>query len=113
MRHTAACRSSERDESRTQGLDRLERIRFLQVAQTITVHHGALAYLLGINALRASETAAVADRGLRGVAARSPGPAPGRQGQQARDEADLSFFAAFRPDGRSRLSGSGPRPWLT
>ena len=44
-----------RDESRTQGLDRLELIRFLQVAQTISVHHGALAYLLGINALRASE----------------------------------------------------------
>jgi integrase/recombinase XerD len=48
-----------RDESRTQGLDRLEMIRFLQVAQTLTVHHGALAYLLGINALRASEAAAV------------------------------------------------------
>ena len=48
-----------RDESRTQGLDRLELIRFLQVAQTITVHHGPLAYLLGINALRASEAAAV------------------------------------------------------
>jgi integrase/recombinase XerD len=48
-----------RDESRTQGLDRLELIRFLHVAQTITVHHGALAYLLGINALRASEAAAV------------------------------------------------------
>jgi integrase/recombinase XerD len=47
------------DESRTQGLDRLELIRFLQVAQTITVHHGALAYLLGIDALRASEAAAV------------------------------------------------------
>jgi hypothetical protein len=47
------------DESRTQGLDRLELIRFLQVASTITVHHGALAYLLGINALRASEAAAV------------------------------------------------------
>lgn len=47
------------DESRTQGLDRLELIRFLQVAQTITVHHGASAYLLGINALRASEAAAV------------------------------------------------------
>jgi site-specific recombinase XerD len=29
----------QRDESRTQGLDRLELIRFLQVAQTITVHH--------------------------------------------------------------------------
>jgi len=48
-----------RDETRTQGLDRLELIRFLQIAQTITVHHGALAYLLGINALRASEAAAV------------------------------------------------------
>jgi integrase/recombinase XerD len=48
-----------RDESRIQGLDRLEPIRFLQVAQTISVHHGALAYLLGINALRASEAAAV------------------------------------------------------
>jgi integrase len=47
------------DESRTHGLDRLEPIRFLQVAQTITVHHGALAYLLGIYALRASEAAAV------------------------------------------------------
>jgi site-specific recombinase XerD len=49
----------ESDESRTQGLDRIELIRFLQVAQTISVHHGALAYLLGINALRASEAAAV------------------------------------------------------
>jgi integrase/recombinase XerD len=47
------------DESRTQGLDRLELIRFLQVAQTVSVHHGALAFLLGINALRASEAAAV------------------------------------------------------
>jgi integrase/recombinase XerD len=47
------------DESRTQGLDRLELIRFLQIAQTLSVHHGALAYLLGINALRASEAAAV------------------------------------------------------
>jgi len=47
-----------RDQSRTQGLDRLELIRFLQVARTITAHHGALAFLLGINALRASEAAA-------------------------------------------------------
>jgi integrase len=47
------------DETRTQGLDRLELIRFLQVAQTLTVHHGAFAYLLGINALCASEAAAV------------------------------------------------------
>jgi site-specific recombinase XerD len=49
----------QRDETRTQGLDRLELIRFLQVAHTLTVHHGALAFLLGINALRASEAAAV------------------------------------------------------
>ena len=42
-----------------ESLDRLELIRFLQIAQTLTVHHGALAYLLGINALRASEAAAV------------------------------------------------------
>ena len=48
-----------RDESRTHGRDRLELIRFLQVAQTIGVHLGALAYLLGINALRTSEAAAV------------------------------------------------------
>ena len=48
-----------RDESRTNGLDRLELIRFLQIAPTISTHHGALAYLLGINALRASEAAAV------------------------------------------------------
>lgn len=47
------------DATRTQGLDRLELIRFLQIAQTLTVHHGALAFLLGINALRASEAAAV------------------------------------------------------
>jgi hypothetical protein len=47
------------DETPTQGLDRLELIRFLQVAQTISVHHGALAFLLGINALRAPEAAAV------------------------------------------------------
>jgi len=45
------------DETRTQGLDRPELIRFLQVAQTLMVHHGALAFLLGINALRASAAA--------------------------------------------------------
>lgn len=47
------------DESRTHGLDWLELIRSLQVAQALTVHHCALAYLLGINALRASEAATV------------------------------------------------------
>ncbi|MDQ3475890.1 MAG: tyrosine-type recombinase/integrase [Actinomycetota bacterium] len=56
---------SHQDESRTQGLDRLELIRFLQVAQTISVHHGALAYLLGINALLASKAAEGSDRGDR------------------------------------------------
>ena len=50
---------AHRDESRTQGLDRIELIRFRQAAPTITVHHGALAYLLGNNALRTSEAAAV------------------------------------------------------
>jgi integrase/recombinase XerD len=48
-----------RDESRTQGLGPTRADSVLQVAQTITVHHGAPAYLLGINALRASEAAAV------------------------------------------------------
>ena len=48
-----------RDESRPLGLDRLELIRFVQVSQTVTVRHGALAHLLGINALRASEAAAI------------------------------------------------------
>jgi hypothetical protein len=36
-------------------LDRLGLIRFLQVAQAIAVHHGVLAHLLRIKALRASE----------------------------------------------------------
>lgn len=49
----------QHNESRSQGVDRLELVRFLQVAQTITVHHGALASLLEVNALRASEAAAV------------------------------------------------------
>ncbi len=75
------------DESRTQGLDRLELIRFLQVAQTITVHHGALAYLLGINALRASEAAAVRIEDYAENPAGPSCPAPGRQGRQARDDA--------------------------
>jgi integrase len=67
-------------------LDRLELIRFLQVAQTISVHHGARAYLLGINALRAPKQQPT-HRGLRVVATEPPRPAPGRQGQQARDDA--------------------------
>lgn len=47
------------DQSRAQGLDCLELIRFPQIAQTPSAHHGALAYLLRINALRASEAANV------------------------------------------------------
>jgi integrase/recombinase XerD len=73
------------DETRTQALDRLELIRFLQVAHTISVHHGALAYLPGINALRASEAAAVRienyqrrceDTGCRTWSARATSPLP-------------------------------------
>ncbi|HEX5993217.1 MAG TPA: site-specific integrase [Thermomicrobiales bacterium] len=100
------------DESRTQGLDRLELIRFLQVAQTLTVHHGALAYLLGINALRASEAAAVR-RGLPGNAPRPPGPAPDRQRHQARHHAD-NRPGAPRPGSlprrtNQRTLGTAPR----
>lgn len=51
--------AAHRDESRVTGLDRLELIKFLKVAPTISVHHGALAHMLGILALRASEAAAV------------------------------------------------------
>jgi integrase len=68
-------------------LDRLELIRFLQVAQTITVHHGALAYLLGINALRASEAAAVRIEDYQDTM-RGHRSASGRQGQQARHHAN-------------------------
>jgi integrase len=70
------------DESRTQGLDRLELIRFLPVAQTISVHHGALTYLLGINALRASEAAAVRIEDYRETL-RGHRVLHGWQGQQA------------------------------
>ena len=98
------------------GLDRLELIRFLQVAQTLTVHHSALAYLLGINAQRASEAAAGADRGLRRHPARPPGPAPAWQGQQARDHA--GHRPGHRPGAaragtcraRTRASRSTARP---
>ncbi len=72
-----------RDESRTQGLDRLELIRFLQVAQTLTVHHGALAFLLGINALRASEAAAVRIEGLLRDPPRTPSAPSRREGRQS------------------------------
>jgi hypothetical protein len=67
------------DESRTQGVDRLELIRFLQVAQALSVHHGALAYLLGIQRTAAFRDRSGADRGLRRDAAGAQGAAPGRQ----------------------------------
>ncbi len=89
----------QQDKSRAQGLDRLELIRFLQVAQTITVHHGALAFLLGINALRAYEAAGVRIEDYADTMRRIPGAAPGRQGQQA------SHHAGHRP-GSAGLQGS-------
>jgi hypothetical protein len=52
-------RAAARSAPRRPRLDRLEPIPFLQLAQTITVQRGALACLLGINTLRASEAAAV------------------------------------------------------
>lgn len=45
---------------------RLELIRFPQIVQTLAMRHGALAYLLGINALRAPETASVRIEACRG-----------------------------------------------
>ena len=112
-----------RDESRTQGPDRLELIRFLQVAQTITVHHGALAHLLGINALRASEAAAVRIEDYNDVLRGHRGAALGRQGQQARHSRTVTGHrtccassgspAPSRPQARScspsRKPGSTPR----
>ena len=53
-------------------MERLELIRFLQVAQTISVHHGALAHLLGIKRPSRVRGGGGTDRGLRGVAARAP-----------------------------------------
>ena len=75
--------------------DRLELIRFLQVSQTVTVHHGAMASLLGINALDASEATAVriedyADK-LRGhhvirlSASATTSPRPRRRWRALRD----------------------------
>jgi integrase/recombinase XerD len=54
-----------RDESRTQGLDRLELIRFLQIAQILTVHHGALAYLPGYQRPARLRSSRSTDRELR------------------------------------------------
>ena len=100
------------DEWRTQGLDRLELIRFLQVAQTLTVHHGALAYLLGINALRLRSRGRP-NRGLPRNASRTPGPALGRQRHQARHHADNTSrrSASWKPAAANepRTLGTAPR----
>jgi hypothetical protein len=53
------CRRSTVKSPEPTGLTASQLIRFLQVVQAITVHHGALAYILGINAPRASEAAVV------------------------------------------------------
>jgi integrase/recombinase XerD len=66
------------DETRTQGLDRLELIRFLQVAQTISVHHGVPARHQRAPCLRSRGGG---DRGLPRHDARAPGAARGRQGK--------------------------------
>lgn len=66
------------DKSRTHWLDQLELMRLLLVATPITVHYRALAYLLGINALGASEAAAVRIEDVRRNHARLPRRAPHR-----------------------------------
>ena len=96
------------DESRTQGLDRLELIRFLQVAQTISVHHGALAYLLGINALRASEAAAVLML-MKEDYRRPSGDSPYWPGRHPGHVARRRRAAWHRRDGRGQL-GPALRP---
>ena len=83
-----------RDESRTRGLDRPELIRFLQVAQTLTVHHGALAFLLGINAPTSLRGRRGADRGLRGNPSWTPRAPSRREGRQARHHAHNRSRAA-------------------
>jgi hypothetical protein len=90
------------DETRTQGPDRPELIRFLPVAQTITAHHGAPAYLLGINALRTPETAAAGNEDHQETLRGHRAPAPGRQRQQAR------HHGSDRP--RAACSAGPPRP---
>jgi hypothetical protein len=77
----------QRDESRTHGLDRLELIRFLQVAQTISVHHGCPGVPARHQRAARLRSGGGADRGLHRVAAWAPRPAAGRQGQQARHHA--------------------------
>ena len=97
-----------RDES-CKGPDRLEMTRFLQVSQTITVHHGALAFLQGINALRASEAAAVRIEDyaetLRGHAcftwsAKATSPPPCRSRSR--------YYACWRPAGEAALPSPDP-----
>jgi integrase/recombinase XerD len=67
-----------RDESRTQGLDRLELIRFLQVAQTITVHHRRPGLPAGHQRPTRVGSRGGTHRALRRHPARAPGAAPDR-----------------------------------
>ena len=106
-----------RDESRTQGLDRLELIRFLQVAQTITVHHGALAYLLGTpgnaNANDAADQVSVLDAAL----AQLPEDARGRVLVRGDAGSGVKAFLAHVgrtpgvPD-KQRAHGAPPERWV-
>lgn len=74
----------------------MDTLPIVSFTAAITVHHGALAYLLGINALRASEAAAVRRyyEFLRRVEAsgpyRVPCPAIGRRDQRSERCAHLS-----------------------
>ncbi len=85
---------ANRDETRTQGLDRLELIRFLQVAPNahrpprglgVPPRHQSAARFRGRGG---------ADRGLRKDPSRTPGAASGRQGQRARHDAGHGAGAA-------------------
>jgi len=78
-----------RDESRTEGLDRLELIRFLQIAQTVSVHHGALAYLLENQPAYARQGSTLGGR-------RRARPQPSRRGRLP-----ISHWCARPPSGRS------------
>ena len=74
------------DETRTQGLDRLELIRFLQVSRPSASTTGAGVPARDQRAARLRGGRGP-DRGLRRDPARAPGAAPGREGQQTRHHA--------------------------
>jgi len=115
-----------RDESRTHGLDRLELIRFLQVAQTLCVHHGALAYLPGSThyapprPLRCGSRTTptpCADTGCCTWSARATSPAPCRSPSPS--SASSKHAAASGPWGRwccerspaNRSTDATPTEW--